>query len=106
MTTVEVFAPAKINLTLHVTGRRDDGYHLLDSLVAFADVGDVVSIAAADDLTLSVTGPMSAGVPTDARNLVWRAAGLMLTIIRSSPKPMMPLVAVFSTSSKRSLALP
>ena len=35
----EVFAPAKINLTLHVTGRRDDGYHLLDSLVVFADTG-------------------------------------------------------------------
>ena len=38
----EGFAPAKINLTLHVTGRRADGYHLLDSLVAFADVGDHV----------------------------------------------------------------
>ena len=39
MTTVEVFAPAKVNLTLHITGRRDDGYHLLDSLVAFASIG-------------------------------------------------------------------
>ncbi len=39
----EVFAPAKINLTLHVTGRRADGYHLLDSLVAFADVGDTIA---------------------------------------------------------------
>ena len=37
---IEAFAPAKINLTLHVTGQRDDGYHLLDSLVVFADVGD------------------------------------------------------------------
>ena len=39
----EAFAPAKINLTLHVTGRRADGYHLLDSLVAFADVGDRIT---------------------------------------------------------------
>ena len=37
---VAAFAPAKVNLYLHVTGRRDDGYHLLDSLVAFADIGD------------------------------------------------------------------
>ena len=41
----EVFAPAKINLTLHVTGQRGDGYHLLDSLVVFADVGDRISAA-------------------------------------------------------------
>ena len=41
----EAFAPAKINLTLHVTGRRADGYHLLDSLVVFCDIGDVVTLA-------------------------------------------------------------
>ena len=39
------FAPAKLNLALHVTGRRPDGYHLLDSLVVFATVGDVVTVA-------------------------------------------------------------
>ena len=44
MTAVEAFAPAKINLTLHVTGQRGDGYHLLDSLVVFADVGDRVRV--------------------------------------------------------------
>ena len=64
-------APAKVNLTLHVTGRRADGYHLLDSLVAFADIGDVVTIAAGDGL--HVTGPFAAGVPTDDRNLICRA---------------------------------
>lgn len=74
-TTVEAFAPAKINLTLHVTGRRDDGYHLLDSLVVFAqDVGDRAFVEAADELTLSVTGPHAEGVPTDGENLVLRAA--------------------------------
>nr|WP_187393087.1 4-(cytidine 5'-diphospho)-2-C-methyl-D-erythritol kinase [Maritimibacter fusiformis] len=70
------FAPAKINLTLHVTGERGDGYHLLDSLVAFADVGDRVSVSPAESRTLEVTGPMAGGVPTDARNLVMQAAAL------------------------------
>ncbi|KIC40078.1 4-diphosphocytidyl-2C-methyl-D-erythritol kinase [Ruegeria sp. ANG-R] len=70
----EAFAPAKINLTLHVTGQRDDGYHLLDSLVAFADVGDRLNLAAGPALSLSVTGEFSDGVPTDHRNLVWQAA--------------------------------
>ena len=44
----EVFAPAKINLSLHVTGRRADGYHLLDSLVVFAEVGDRITRRPAD----------------------------------------------------------
>ncbi|SEO82933.1 4-diphosphocytidyl-2-C-methyl-D-erythritol kinase [Salinihabitans flavidus] len=70
----EAFAPAKINLTLHVTGQRADGYHLLDSLVVFCDVGDTLSAAPADRLSLRVDGPMAAGVPDDASNLVMRAA--------------------------------
>lgn len=74
---IEVFAPAKVNLALHVTGRRGDGYHLLDSLVVFADVGDRLRIAAAPDLALTVSGPFASGVPTDERNLVLRAARLM-----------------------------
>ena len=67
-------APAKINLTLHVTGQRSDGYHLLDSLVVFAGMGDQITAAAADTLTLSVTGPFAKGVPVDESNLVLRAA--------------------------------
>ncbi|WP_108484851.1 4-(cytidine 5'-diphospho)-2-C-methyl-D-erythritol kinase [Oceaniglobus ichthyenteri] len=74
MTTAESFAPAKINLTLHVTGQRDDGYHLLDSLVVFGDVGDHVHVRLARDWSLVVTGPKAAGVPCDADNLVLRAA--------------------------------
>ncbi|MBV1926839.1 MAG: 4-(cytidine 5'-diphospho)-2-C-methyl-D-erythritol kinase, partial [Rhodobacteraceae bacterium] len=70
------FAPAKINLTLHVTGRRADGFHLLDSLVVFADIGDQVSVSRLDRLRLQVTGPMAAGVPDGADNLVLRAARL------------------------------
>ncbi|WP_083096076.1 4-(cytidine 5'-diphospho)-2-C-methyl-D-erythritol kinase [Pseudophaeobacter leonis] len=71
---VEGFAPAKINLTLHVTGQRPDGYHMLDSLVVFADIGDRLRIEPAEDLSLTVTGPMAEGVPSDGRNLVLKAA--------------------------------
>lgn len=73
----EAFAPAKVNLTLHVTGQRADGYHLLDSLVVFADVGDRVSVSPAEGLSLSVTGPMASGVPADGSNLVLRAARML-----------------------------
>ena len=68
------FAPAKVNLALHVTGRRVDGYHLLDSLVVFVGVGDWVSFAPADGLSLDITGPRAEGVPGDRRNLIWQAA--------------------------------
>lgn len=78
MTTVEEFAPAKVNLTLHITGKRDDGYHLLDSLVAFAaGVGDRVTVEAAQDTTLVLTGPFGHGLPTGPDNLVLKAAALM-----------------------------
>ena len=71
------FAPAKVNLTLHVTGQRSDGYHLLDSLVCFADVGDWITVEKATTTTITVTGPMAHGVPIDSRNLAMRAADMM-----------------------------
>ncbi|MFN7223849.1 MAG: 4-(cytidine 5'-diphospho)-2-C-methyl-D-erythritol kinase [Paracoccaceae bacterium] len=71
------FAPAKVNLTLHVTGQRADGYHLLDSLVVFADVGDRVTVMQADVLSLQIKGPMAALLPVTDDNLVLRAARLM-----------------------------
>ncbi|QXT39743.1 4-(cytidine 5'-diphospho)-2-C-methyl-D-erythritol kinase [Gymnodinialimonas ceratoperidinii] len=71
---MKLFAPAKVNLALHVTGKRDDGYHLLDSLVVFAGVGDWLSFSASDELSLRVEGPRAGGVPEDAGNLVWQAA--------------------------------
>jgi 4-diphosphocytidyl-2-C-methyl-D-erythritol kinase len=70
-------APAKLNLCLHVTGRRADGYHLLDSLVVFADVADRVEISAGSGLSLQLTGPEAAGLQAEADNLVLRAARLM-----------------------------
>lgn len=71
---IEDFAPAKLNLALHVTGQRADGYHLLDSLVVFAGLGDRVAVAPAESLSLSVTGPEGAGLPADEENLALRAA--------------------------------
>lgn len=70
-------APAKVNLCLHVTGQRPDGYHLLDSLVGFADYGDRLSFCRSDVVRLTVTGPRAAGVPADGRNLALKAARLM-----------------------------
>ena len=76
--TVSAFAPAKINLYLHVVERRPDGYHLLDSLIAFADIGDRVSAAPADDLTLTVGGSEAAAISQlGDDNLVMRAARLL-----------------------------
>jgi len=66
-------APAKINLALHVVGRREDGYHLLESLVAFTRFGDRIGIAEADEDSFIVSGPFAEGVPTGGTNLVLRA---------------------------------
>ncbi len=67
-------ARAKINLYLHVTGRREDGYHLLDSLVVFAGAHDLVSATDSDVLTLAIGGPFAAALQADPDNLVLRAA--------------------------------
>ena len=87
------FAPAKINLTLHVTGQRADGYHLLDSLVVFADVGDRVRVMPAEETTLEVTGPMAEGVPADASNLVVKAAALFDLPVAISLEKHLPMAA-------------
>ena len=67
-------APAKVNLFLHVVGRRADGYHLLDSLAVFPGPGDVLHAARADALTLEITGPFAPGLAGEGNNLLLRAA--------------------------------
>ncbi|NKB48136.1 MAG: 4-(cytidine 5'-diphospho)-2-C-methyl-D-erythritol kinase [Alphaproteobacteria bacterium] len=67
-------APAKINLYLHITGRRPDGLHVLDSLVVFAEIGDGVTVAPSADISLSRSGAMVAGLPPVEGDLVFRAA--------------------------------
>jgi 4-diphosphocytidyl-2-C-methyl-D-erythritol kinase len=70
-------APAKINLSLHVLGRREDGYHALESLVAFAGTGDSLTLAPGAGLSLAVEGPTAASAGADADNLVLKAARLL-----------------------------
>jgi 4-diphosphocytidyl-2-C-methyl-D-erythritol kinase len=75
---VTAFAPAKVNLYLHVTGRRDDGYHLVDSLVAFVDIGDRLTAEPAASLSLAVDGPEAADLAlVGDDNIVLRAARLL-----------------------------
>jgi 4-diphosphocytidyl-2-C-methyl-D-erythritol kinase len=74
MTTLTLRARAKVNLYLHVIGRRADGYHLLDSLVVFSDIGDRLRIEPSDSLSLAIDGPFGAGLSATDDNLVLRAA--------------------------------
>ncbi len=74
---IRAFAPAKVNLALHVTGRRSDGYHLLDSLVVFAGIGDHLTVRPAQTLSMTVAGEGADAIPTDDRNLVMQAAKLL-----------------------------
>lgn len=67
-------APAKVNLFLHLQGLREDGYHLLESLVVFPDLGDRLEWESGPGLSLSVEGPFAWDLPADSGNLVLRAA--------------------------------
>jgi len=75
-------APAKINLTLHVLGRRDDGYHALESLVAFSGAGDTLTLTPGESLSLDVCGPTSSAAGAGDDNLVLRAARRLAEEIR------------------------
>ncbi len=74
---VRIFAPAKINLLLHVGDRRADGFHDLESLVVFADAGDTLTFAPAEELSLAVDGPFASCLAMETDNLVLRAARAM-----------------------------
>ncbi|MEJ6708847.1 MAG: 4-(cytidine 5'-diphospho)-2-C-methyl-D-erythritol kinase [Amylibacter sp.] len=73
MTTKQI-ARAKINLCLHVVGQRGDGYHLLDSIVGFAEFGDVLTFDLADSTTLTIDGPFADGLSGGDDNLILQAA--------------------------------
>lgn len=84
-------AHAKINLTLHVTGQREDGYHLLESLVMFTSRGDQITVKPADGLTLEITGPFADGLTVED-NLILKAArcfgtdqGAHITLVKNLP---------------------
>jgi 4-diphosphocytidyl-2-C-methyl-D-erythritol kinase len=71
---VEVLAPAKINLFLHVGEKRDDGYHALESLVAFAETADRMDLRREGELSLQLEGPFAAGLARESDNLVLKVA--------------------------------
>ena len=89
-------APAKVNLFLHVVGRRPDGYHLLDSLAVFPAVGDTLRAAPAEAFSLALEGPFGGALRAVPDNLVLRAArglaelagvrgGARLTLVKTLP---------------------
>jgi len=71
--TRRAFAPAKVNLFLHVGPLGSDGYHPLESWMVFADIGDVITLEQGAPYRLDITGPYAGAVPTTADNLVLRA---------------------------------
>ena len=76
MASLTLSAPAKLNLFLHITGRRADGYHELQTLFQLLDYGDILSFSTRDDgdIRLAVDGEMAYSVPDSEDNLVVRAA--------------------------------
>lgn len=74
---MDELAPAKINLALHVIGRRADGYHELDSVVAFADVADRLSLEPSSATSLEIVGPFAHALEANRGNLVLRAHALL-----------------------------
>ena len=78
-------AYAKINLALHVRKRRDDGYHELETLFAFAADGDLLLAEPNNDLSLLITGPFAQGLVADESNLVLRAARTLQASTGSEP---------------------
>lgn len=90
---------AKVNLFLHVTGRRADGYHLLDSLTVFADLGDRIEAEPAAGLSLSLDGPFAAGLPTDGSNLALAAAEALRAHLPPGPDGTRPGAALRLTKS-------
>jgi len=92
-------ARAKVNLYLRVTGRRADGYHLLDSLAVFADAKDIVTAGHADDLTLDIRGAEAVALTGEADNLVLRAARALAEATGRAPKAAITLTKLLPVAS-------
>ena len=82
---IRVSAPAKLNLFLHVGDKRPDGYHALQSLVAFAEASDVLEVAPSSELSLSVSGSFAAQIPRGGANLVLKAARSLFAFCSDAP---------------------
>jgi 4-diphosphocytidyl-2-C-methyl-D-erythritol kinase len=86
---LKIRAPAKINLALHVTGKRADGYHLIDSLVTFSDLGDELAFAASDADEFFINGPFASGLQRQdaGKNLVIAARDSARALASNHPCP-------------------
>ena len=73
-TSIRIIAPAKINLYLHIVGRHANGQHLLDSLIAFADIHDTLYLTTSPELSLEIDGPFAYQLTSEPNNLVLQAA--------------------------------
>jgi len=89
-------ARAKVNLALHVLGRREDGYHELDSIVAFADAGDELRFSPADRFMIEADGPYADQLPKEGGNIIFRAYEAVAELAGSQNK-VLPPVAVHLT---------
>lgn len=76
-----IFAPAKINLYLHVTGRLDNGYHTLDSLIGFVDIGDQIKITPAQDFSFAIDGPCSGAFGPKERDASPHSSNLVVQAV-------------------------
>lgn len=83
--TQSAFAPAKVNLFLHVGPPGADGYHPIESWMVFADVGDRLDLFASDTLSFEAVGPFGSAIPAGGDNLVVRARDAVLEIVGSRP---------------------
>ena len=92
-------AKAKINLDLRVCGRRDDGYHDLDSLVVFADLGDELILEPSDKFMLKLEGPFAGDLGHDQDNLIWKAAHKLTKSLGRQPHVAVTLVKNLPVSS-------
>lgn len=82
---VAEFAPAKINLALRILGRRADGFHELDSIVAFADVGDRLTLERAERFEIAASGSFARDLPPPTDNIVYRAWKAVAADVRGLP---------------------
>jgi 4-diphosphocytidyl-2-C-methyl-D-erythritol kinase len=84
-------APAKVNLALHVVGQRPDGYHLIETLVTFADKGDVVTVLKSVQDRFSISGPFADALQGEQDNLVLKARDRLRTALSETGQPAPPV---------------
>lgn len=78
-----IFAPAKLNLFLHITKRLSNGYHALDSLVAFADIGDIITIESAPSFSFHINGPFADSFKSKERSAFLNGENIVIKAARS-----------------------